>query len=160
MGRTGLVPRRFGSPACLSCRLPVHGPSPSSCWPSASPVFSTCLTLSPKPSFPLTLPGCWLSTLVVLGGSTLVPSMLTVWILGLCLSVPRALLPCPRSHWELLCSPALCSAKSMPSCPRTRTGLVTFREGGKDHLMLGSYTWEDLIHPSESEGVKLNSPPD
>ena len=57
----------------LSCRLPVHGPSPSSCWPSASPVFSTCLTLSPKPSFPLSSPRMLLSTLVALGGSTLVP---------------------------------------------------------------------------------------
>ena len=155
----------IGTQAVWLSRLPVLPPSR----PWSKPLFllalsQPCVLHLPhslsKPSFPLTLPGCWLSTLVALGGSTLVPSMLTVWILGLCLSVPRALLPCPRSHWELLCSPALCSAKSMPSCPRTRTGLVTFREGGKDHLMLGSYTWEDLIHPSESEGVKLNSPPD
>lgn len=34
-------------------------------------------------------------------------------------------------------------------------GLVTSQEGGKDPLILGSYTWKDLIHPSRLSEVEF-----
>lgn len=129
MGRTGLVPRRFGSPACLSCRPPVHGPSPSSCWPSASPVFSTCLTLSPKPSFPLSSPRMLLSTLVALGGSTLVPSMLTVWPLPVSPTGP-AVLPTVSLGAPVFPCPVLCQIHAFLPQDENRPGdLPRGREG-------------------------------
>lgn len=147
-----------GTQAVWLSRLPLLPPSLP--WPE--PLFSLALSQPCVLHLPHSLPSLASHSALpaVHAGSVgwvpsgpLDASSLDSWPLPV--SVPRALLPCPRSHWELLCS-----AKPTPCWPRMRTGLVTFREGGKDCLMLGCYTWEDLIHPSESEGVKLNSPPD
>lgn len=159
MGRTGLVPRRFGSPPACPAAFPsmvraplLAGPQPALCSPPAS------LSL-PSLASHSALPGCCCPRWWRWVGPLWSPSMLTVWHLPVSPTGPAAQ-PTVSLGAPVFPCPVLCQIHQMPSCPRMRTGLVTFLEGGKDHLMLGSYTWEDLIHPSESEGVKLNSPPD
>lgn len=65
--------------------------------------------------------------MVALGGSTLVPAMLTVWIVGLCLYLSPmgpAALPTISLDAPVFPCPVLCQVHAFP--PQDETCLVTF----------------------------------